>query len=339
MNAIAIVPFTSVWTDLWDEFIRNSSRNGTIFHERRFLSYHGPRFEDCSILVVDAKDDAILAVCPAAFKDEQGVRGVVSHPGSTYGGVIFRDDLKTQELKAILEVIISHYNGLGARFFRLILQEEFPTGRTTGELTYLLWHRGFGLAKEASSFVDLHSTAGLTNFRKTTSQYIRSRKGERLGLEHHLATDDALITQTYACIANNLSARHGKSPTHSLEELLVLRKLYPDRIGVFCTTCSGKVISAVVAFELDKQVVHDFYIAQDYEYTHMSPLIGLFMYIFAHYAAKGFDYFNFVISSRGRWIKWGILNFKEQFGARMLTRDVWSLSGLEGKWPYDGAPT
>jgi lipid II:glycine glycyltransferase (peptidoglycan interpeptide bridge formation enzyme) len=109
-------------------------------------------------------------------------------------------------------------------------------------------------------------------------------------------------------------------------------------VTIFFSLHEKKVIASVVVFELTKKVVHDFYIAQDYAHASLNPLIGLFIFIFDYYRDRGYDFFNFGISSRGKWIKWGILEFKEQFGTDIVTRDTWKLSDLSGEWPDDGEP-
>ncbi len=335
---IAVASYTPDLAERWDLFVRERARNGTIFHERRFLAYHGERFADCSLAALDGRGE-LLAVCPAAWREEDGRRGAASHPGSSYGGVVFRDDLKTPELKAVLDAFIRRHHEMGAAFLRLTLQEEFHTGRSCGELPFLLWHRGFTLlSKEASSVVDLDEALRLANFRKTTRQYVASRKDARLGVTHHLAESEAEVAAAYAVLAGNLDRRYGKQPAHSLDELLLLRRLYPERVRIFFSRLEGAVAAVVVVFDLDGRVAHDFYIAQKAELAAASPLVGLFLHIFAHYRDAGFRLINFGISSRGRWIKWGILNFKEQFGGRLLTRDHWRLDDLGGQWPDDGEP-
>ncbi len=331
--------YTAAESDWWDDFVQNHSRNGNIFHERKFLAYHGDRFEDCSVMVLDEKNDDILAVIPAALVREESGLGVVSHPGSTYGGIVFRRDLKTGGLKDVIDTSIHYYHeNYGAGYFKVTLQEEFHTGASFSDLVYLLWHRGFCLhVKEIGAFKDLKER-NFEGYRNTTKQYIRSKKDDRLGIMHGAAVDPEGIRDCYRLLEGNLKNRFGKQPTHSLAEMMKLKELLGDRITFFYSKYQGNTAATVICFELNKEVVHDFYIAQNYEYASFNPLIGLFNYIFEYYRSLGYEIFNFGISSRGKWIKWGILGFKEQFGARILTRDTWILKDLSGEWPYDGEP-
>jgi hypothetical protein len=334
-----IIRYSANLQKSWDDFVRNRSRNGTIFHEQRFLSYHGDRFEDCSIMVVGDKKSDILAVIPSAVITEGNKKGIVSHPGSTYGGIIFREDLKVGKLKDVIDVALRYYySNLSAGFFKVILQEEFHTGDTFCDLVYLLWHRGFVIKSKEASIAKSLKGFSRDDYSKRVSEYIRSRRDVELGIKHAIAVSDNEIIACYEIIKDNLVKKYDKKPTHSIEELLALKKMYGDRLTFFYSEFRQAITGVVVTFELNKKVIHDFYIAQNYAYVKLHPLLWLFDYVLNYFAALGYEYFNFGISSRNRWIKWGILEFKEKFGGKLLTRDVWLLSDMSGTWPHDGAP-
>ena len=71
--------------DLWEHFI-SESNNGTIFHKRKFLSYHRERnFQDCSLIFKEK--DIIQALFSGAIIDNC----LYSHPGSSFGGFIYNN--------------------------------------------------------------------------------------------------------------------------------------------------------------------------------------------------------------------------------------------------------
>jgi hypothetical protein len=338
MTNLEVAPYSENMRGAWDTFVREQTPNGTIFHEQTFLSYHGKRFEDSSVVVLDTSTGEMLALVPSAVvKDEKGT-GIVSHPGSTYGGVLFRKGISTSVLKSVLDSVFRYYGArYKADYFKIILQEAFPAYAPCEELPFLLWHRGFTLQTKEISCAKTLSGDPHLDYSPSRKQYVTSGKDERLGITHSLARGREEIQECYRLIEGNLMKRYGKKPTHTLEELLFLRDMYGDRISFFLSRCNGVVIATVAVFELNRKVVHNFYTAQDYELSKHKPLVGLFHYIFNYYHARGYKTFNFGISSRDKWIKWGILEFKEQFGAHILTRDTWVLNGdLSGDWPYDG---
>lgn len=330
MSDIELRPYSQQDAEAWDEFVRGSSRNGGIFHEQRFLSYHPPeRFCDESCLLF--KQGKLVGVFPAARKSEDADE-VISHPGSSAGGLVYHLRTVTQELLAMLEAVVLHYQQKGYRSLELRLPEYFFAYPLTGDLEYLLWHRGFHLAsRELSSAIHLeesHRWKQLGRKRNLTTARSALRKG--LSVQREDTVDDA-----YTIIRENLRRRYEKEPTHSLEELRQLKSLYPERVDVWTARWEERCVAAIVIFRVNKQGVHDFYIAQDYEFTEMNVFPALYQTAIEFYQAEGFNWFNFGISSRGDWIKWGILNFKEGIGGRAACREVWRLENLSAYRRYD----
>lgn len=80
--------YTEKEKDIWDDFVEKISLNGTFLQTRRFLNYHPKdRFEDHSMIIKDKKGH-IAAVCPACIVTENGERKLISHMGSTFGGLV-----------------------------------------------------------------------------------------------------------------------------------------------------------------------------------------------------------------------------------------------------------
>ena len=68
---------------MWDNFIAQSN-NGTIFHQRKFLSYHRERtFKDCSLMFVEK-----TIIC-AVFTGAVINNCLYSHPGASFGGFVY----------------------------------------------------------------------------------------------------------------------------------------------------------------------------------------------------------------------------------------------------------
>jgi hypothetical protein len=67
----------------------------------------------------------------------------------------------------------------------------------------------------------------------------------------------------------------------------------------------------------------------------VNPMPLLVSTICADLAAKNFSWLNFGISTRGDYVKWGILEFKEFMGGRGVCREEWELSRLTDFEPYE----
>jgi hypothetical protein len=104
----------------WDK-LTAGSWNGTFLHERRFLAYHGDRFQHLS-LVIEDDGGRIIGVFPAAL-DLQHRDTVVSHPGLTYGGVVHKGALRGAVMLEVLQEICGSYRDAD---FRLLRYKAIP---------------------------------------------------------------------------------------------------------------------------------------------------------------------------------------------------------------------
>ncbi|HKC36044.1 MAG TPA: hypothetical protein VKB95_08275, partial [Chitinophagaceae bacterium] len=76
ISNIEVKEYTEDHHKAWDEFVRNTSRNGGIFQERDFLSYHPDgKFNDASLLFFEK--GTLMAVFPAAIVSENEKQKIV----------------------------------------------------------------------------------------------------------------------------------------------------------------------------------------------------------------------------------------------------------------------
>ena len=99
MQQYLIRKYTSADYSIWNDFI-NQAKNATFLFHRDFMEYHHDRFEDYSLIVEDEK--GWLAVLPANRVGEE----VFSHQGLTYGGLVFKGDLKLEKVLLIFKSIL-----------------------------------------------------------------------------------------------------------------------------------------------------------------------------------------------------------------------------------------
>ena len=80
---LRIVEYKSQHDIIWDDFVLNQSVNGTIFHTRKFLSYHSEgKFNDKSILLYS--NETLIGVIAVS----QTEKTFFSHKGTSGGGPI-----------------------------------------------------------------------------------------------------------------------------------------------------------------------------------------------------------------------------------------------------------
>jgi hypothetical protein len=334
VSNIEVKEYTEAHHKAWDEFIRNTSRNGGIFQERDFLSYHEEgKFKDASLLFFEK--GTLMAVFPAAFISENQNEKVVSHPGSSCGGLIFHSSATLQQVLEILESLIEFYNARKIDSIEMRLAEPIFNAIPDEELRYLLWHRGFTLkSQEISTCVKLTETKIWEKLcRKRNLSYIKQQEKEGVKV---VETED--IDKVYPVIEMNLKVRYNRIPTHTKEELMRLKQIYPGRIHYWVAEKDDQVLGILVVFDVNATGVHSFYIAKNEQYDNVKAMPLLFHKVFEHYYQQGYAWFNFGISSRGQQIKWGILEFKENVGGRATARQIWHLDNISAYKKYEASP-
>src|SRR4051812_28533721 len=110
-----VTAFTPDDAARWDELVARAPM-ATFLHTRRFLSYHGDRFEDASALVLDEQGE-LAGVLPAAIDPEDRQR-VVSHPGATFGGLVHDGRLSGDRAQDALAAVCAHYAGRDLKVLR-----------------------------------------------------------------------------------------------------------------------------------------------------------------------------------------------------------------------------
>jgi len=306
----------------WDEFV-NRSKNGTLFHSRRFLSYHPQdRFEDYSYMAYDG--DRLVAVYPAAIQVRGAARWWCSHPGSTYGGPVVAPDAGIEEIARVLETLADLGREAGFAGMEMRLSEQAFRARPADEIEFCLWRAGFQVkAAELSTTIPLMDgyQASVARFREDTGRNVR--KAARLGVEVSWSDD----FETYWGVLEQNLARHGTHPTHSLPEILRLRDLCPGKIRLALARVQGVAAAGVVVFVANGVCFHSFYIAQDYAQQQTRALSAVFDFLIRWGCEERFRYFNLGISTEqaGTVVNWGLFTFKQGFGGSGYLRTTYSL--------------
>ena len=153
--SITIKKYSSKDSLKWDDFVQKSN-NGTIFHNRSFLNYHIDRsFKDSSIIF--ERGGNIVAVLSAAEVISCSEKIFYSHPGATFGGIVY-NNLTFKDAKTIIDKLVDYCKGEGFSAIFLIQPPQLYNLRKNETLEYILNWYGFD-NKETyfSSFIDLKS--------------------------------------------------------------------------------------------------------------------------------------------------------------------------------------
>ena len=316
---LEIKQYTPMDLAIWDEFV-DCSKNGTIFNKQKFLSYHDPmKFKDASVMFV--KKNKVVGLFPAALIEKNGVVILKSHPGSSYGGLIIDEASGISSVIDMLGLLEEYAIDLGAASIEMRLCETVFHKLPSQEVDFALNYTGFSVENvELSSAVQLCFTdfAGVRKlYKPDTTRSITKARNEGV-----VVSLDIDLEEYYELLCDNLNYKHRTTPTHTLDELLKLKELFPKDIFLWGAYMNGKLAAGTVVFKGNAVACHTFYIAQNYDFQRFRPLNAVFDALIVDLVEQGYRYLNFGISTEaaGTAINSGLFRFKEGFGARGVVR-------------------
>jgi len=313
------IPFekSSLSDEQWDNFVDDAD-NGTMFHKRRFLSYHPKdRFKDASAVI--EKAGKTFALFPAAIVNRDGKRVLSSHGGASYGGVVYKLDFTIKDAFDIVEKLESYAKALKCEAIQLTLPPIIYLTKYSNYLDFALYRNGFVYAKrEISSVVqlDVPEEHLLSTYRQEARTAVKKSMAQGIEI---VETDR--FAEYYEILKKNLKMRHGVNPTHTLEELQKIKLLFPTKVRLFGAFKEDTLIAGVCNFSVNKNVVLAFYISHDEDYQQYRPVNLLFYRIMNQYRNEGFKFLDFGIFTVNMEPNWGLGRFKENFGSRGIFRD------------------
>lgn len=322
MSTLSIRRFQTNDEQQWDEFVEKTN-NGTLFHTRRFLSYHPPeRFTDHSLWIL--KDGKPCSILPAVEFEHDEKRVLISHRGASYGGFVFRDFLGLRDAFDQVQALIDYARDNGFQGIDITPPPRSYFRRPTDYFDFALLQNGFAYRKrEISSIIPL--TFGrqdiLSTFKESSRRAVR--KAHKSGVTVQESEDYASF---YAILKKNLRLRHNVTPTHTLEELIRIKDLFPDRIKLFASFYQETMVAGVVLFVCNPRVVLAFYISHDDEFQFVRGVNLLFYDIVDWSIQNHFGFLDFGIFTVNEDPNWGLARFKESFGAQGVFRDSFRLT-------------
>jgi len=290
----------------WDEFVRASAR-GTALHTRRFLRYHGARFDDRSLVIT--RGDRWEAVLPAAT-DPRRADAVLSHPGATWGGVITPRVGQTALAEEALRAAQEAWAREGTRALTVRAPMAHLTPQPDESDAHALYRLGAQLVR-----CDLWSVVQLDRPRRR-DDIASARRGARLGVTVATTQHADDYADFHALLSATLRARHDVAPTHSLDELLDLRERLGDAQSLWLARLPDGTLGAGAWLLWHRDdVAHTQYLAASESARESRALDTLLEGVFAGVAARA-RCLSFGTSTErdGRALNAPLMAFKGKFG-------------------------
>ena len=296
----------------WDNFVLASNQQSFLL-QRDFMDYHSDRFSDFSLMIY--KEDQLIGLLPANKVNNT----VYSHQGLTYGGFIYKSNLKSDEAIGIFKATLSFLNESAIKTIHIKeLPFIFLDNPSNTPFSYLYFKAKANLYR-----MDMHSALSPNELNYSRSRKNGMKRGEKQRLKVE-ETDDFSEFWNKILIPN-LDQKHHVKPVHSLEEIQLLKSRFPNKIRQFNVYAEGEIVAGTTIFET-KHVAHSQYISGNADKNTLGSLDFLHQYLLEEVFAEK-PYFNFGISNedQGQHINEGLLYWKEGFGAHSITQAFYSI--------------
>lgn len=327
MSKIEVRKFEIANESSWDRFVE-SSINGTIFHERKFINYHPKdKFKDNSLEFYEKGN--LKAVFPAALIEKEGKVILKSHPGTSYGGLVFAKNIGVKTALEYIAALESYCKANGINQIEFRLAEKIFQLSNADEIDFALLHSGF--FREAEELSTCYNIEKLQNLKpaeilarfdeKARNKYKQSLKFK---LSTRFIDSKEELTAFQAIVASNLE-KHSAKPVHSAEDIIYLCRHYPTRCKVMGIYSGTTLIAGFFIINVSEKGWHIFYSSLDYKFAEMRPINFGFLELVIWLKSEGTNYLNYGISTEagGKIINHSLFEFKESFAGEGILRTYW----------------
>lgn len=302
--------YTPADAEAWNGYVR-TARNATFLFFREYMDYHSDRFHDHSLMFYKGK--RLYALLPAHQEQDT----LCSHFGLTYGGLIMSAAVTVSDTCVLFDELNIYLRQAGFRHvkYRPIpwIYHQLPSE----EDLYAIFHR-------CNARLSLRNI-GTTIFLQQPLQW---RKDHRRRLRQALSAGvtvvaDASIPEFWEVLTANLQERYAAKPVHSIDEIMLLKRRFPEQIVQYSAYRDGHIIGGLTLY-VTPQVIHGQYSATNDEgksHGAMEAIYNQLMY--QEHPSQLYLDFGSSTEDQGRWINGSLIAHKEGFGGRGVVYDTY----------------
>lgn len=308
-----------------EEFILGTSSNGEFINSIQYLSYHPKdRFIDDSIIVKDINSGVIKCVVMAACsKNKESI--LISHPGTTFSGPIFKSTQGVSEMDEILDIIFTYYE---KKYSKL----EFKIQPTTyafqpmEDLHYIFIKRGYNLGYTA--LANIINISNLNNEEDIFKLYESKRRNQikksMRDYDYIFQKQDCIEEFVWRNMNENLETKFESSTTHSYKEIVELSNMMPKHIVPYIVKKNENQYGAFGLVYKFKNVFHTQYLDLNYKLSKEYPNLLLIHNLIKEAIKEGYQYFSFGASTEheGEYVNEGLYNYKKGYGGGRIMLPV-----------------
>ena len=303
-----IIRYTSERKAEWNAFVAQS-KNGTFLFDRDYMDYHSDRFEDHSLMFY--LDGRLYAIMPANRKGDV----FQSHAGLTYGGLV----MNAHCTAAVVVTLFAELNDyLRREGFSRVLYKCIPW----------IYHQ---MAAEEDLYAICRTCNARLQERDLGTVIIQRNaiRWERVRRRALKRAQEAGVTVErshdmpgfWRVLCDNLAAKYGSKPVHTLQEIELLASRFPDNLVLYTARKDEEILAGILLY-VSAQVAR----AQYSSATPLGKKLGAIDIIYdriIHYDYAHLPYFEFGTSAMAdsNAINETLVFQKEGFGGRAICFD------------------
>lgn len=298
-----------------------SSANGTLFHSPRFLSYHGEeKFQKRSGTIshlLFRKGRTICGFMPGMILRENDTVSFNSPYGASYGSFV-TPRVSFDQAGAMLDQFMNFLAESGVHEANLVpVPPCYSKDSFQDFFQYLLLSRGFSIKKTELLIVcRLGQSADYPHCSMDKGAKHAYKQAERKGVQTARSED---FGRFYDLLEKNLS-RFQKKPTHTLEEILRIHELFPERLQIWLATLEDRAIAGALILLTNDLTANCFYVCSAEEYSSFRGTSLAMKNVLEWLSGQGFQWMDWGPSSFGYEPHVPLIRFKESFGGLGVLR-------------------
>ena len=313
---LTIKEYSEKYEKVWDKFVLDQSMNGTFLQTRLFLNYHPKnRFNDNSIMFF--KGTAIVAVIPANVVMENNERILISHQGSTFGGIVLGSNFKKISIcEEIFQLLDTYLRENKFREIRLKYTSDVYSEFPSEILDYYSFLYGYTPSYEMGYYIKFSTFKDdvLSNCSSSKRRDYRYSLKNNLFFCELISDEDVILF--YEILCDNY-LKFDKTPIHTVQELLDFKNnRLTNIVHFYGVKQNDELIAGGMVFTFNKNVFHTQYLACKQDKT--CTFANEFMYVNLIEEAKKNNYeklsFGTSTLNGGKVLNTHLAQFKEGFG-------------------------
>lgn len=309
MKTYHVKKYTKEYYSLWNDFVAHA-KNATFLFHRDFMEYHSDRFEDYSLLVFDEKEN-LKAILPANRVGET----VYSHQGLTYGGLVLEKNVKLLEVDSFFGIIMQFLKKekISILFYKPI-NSFYQTNKSDEYLFTFFKHKAELVKRELNFCIPFRE-----EFKMSKSKLKHYKKN--VDLEIKKTTNFSDFWQKV--LQPRLALKHNTKPVHSLEEITLLGKIFPNNIEQYNAYYGDEIIAGITIFKSGK-VIKSQYGATTNLGEKLRALDFLYFRLIEQYKEE-FDFFDMGTCTEKNTLGYniGLITQKEELGCSFFNQDTY----------------